>query len=70
MTIHTGENFKCIQCNKSFSYEANMKKHFTKHTGEKKHKCAQCDKGFDLASGLKLHNAHVDSQWGKATPLF
>ena len=33
-----------------------MKKHLTKHTGEKKHKCAQCDKGFDLASGLKLHS--------------
>ena len=59
---HAGVKYNCLQCDKSFSREDNLKTHSLNHTGEKPHNmpkqlsCDVCPKTFARRSHLLRHN--------------
>ncbi|KAK3587569.1 hypothetical protein CHS0354_004859 [Potamilus streckersoni] len=48
-------NIKCLECDKMFFTEDNMRRHLKLHSDERPHKCAQCSKAFKTIHGLKSH---------------
>ena len=59
-TYNEGMTNKCYQCNYSYSYPSNLKRHLKIHSGEKPNKCNQCNFASvgadDLRTHLKTHN--------------
>ncbi|XP_075222871.1 uncharacterized protein LOC142325253 [Lycorma delicatula] len=47
--------FKCVQCDKQFSSEANLKIHMVVHSDIRKYKCHLCGKSFKLKLTLSRH---------------
>lgn len=50
-------NIKCLECEKMFFTEDNMRRHLKLHSEERPYKCdkSDCDKAFKTMTGLKLH---------------
>lgn len=50
-------SIKCLECDKMFFTEDNMRRHLKLHSEERPYKCdkADCDKAFKTMNGLKLH---------------
>ena len=48
---------KCLECEKMFYTDENMRRHLKLHSGEKPFKCEEkdCDKAFKTPNGLKFH---------------
>ena len=53
---HSGVQYNCPQCNKSFTKDSSLKTHSLIHAGEKPHKCPECDKSFSQKDGLRRHS--------------
>lgn len=45
----------CLCCNYHTYYNANMRKHLRKHTGDKPFKCANCERRFSRKDSLQTH---------------
>ena len=45
--------FVCDECNKSFGWEKNLKRHMKIHTGEKPVVCNVCEKQFPRRSDME-----------------
>ncbi|XP_061114110.1 zinc finger protein 892-like [Conger conger] len=45
----------CTQCSKSFSGQANYRRHILVHTGERPHCCPVCSRGFSQMGNLQRH---------------
>ena len=57
-TSKTDESrFQCSQCDKSYSRNADLKKHMKTHSCENPCKCSICDKAFLHSEDLKKHIA-------------
>ena len=57
------KQFKCLQCNKSFSGPSSLSRHIKTHSNEKPFECVQCKKVFSRLSSLKRHeSSHSDEK--------
>ncbi|XP_065199306.1 zinc finger protein 629-like [Sycon ciliatum] len=45
----------CPECNKSFSYPSEFKRHISVHTGERPYPCRECGKTFKMKYYLNIH---------------
>ncbi|XP_022798805.1 zinc finger protein 2 homolog [Stylophora pistillata] len=60
--VNTAGNkqFKCVQCDKTFSGASSLSRHIKTHSNIKPFKCDECDKVFSRLSSLKRHqNSHA-----------
>ncbi len=57
-SVHRSQErkFKCGQCSRAYLNEANLKRHFRTHTGQKDFVCMVCNAAFNTKSELKLHS--------------
>lgn len=68
LKTHQPENlkkrFSCPLCSKTFSVQANSKRHLLSHTLEKPNKCEICGKSFQFKYKLTRHNiqAHINAK--------
>ena len=56
------QGYRCLKCDKTFSYEANLKKHTESQVHERKkleYKCEKCTEIFTRKEQLMRHNAFV-----------
>ena len=54
--------YQCSICQKKFSCQDYLKKHFLTHESESEHKCDICNKTFKRSDNLKRHmKIHTDS---------
>ena len=49
------EQYKCDQCDKTFSVPARLARHYRVHTGEKPFECEYCHKSFSVKENLSVH---------------
>lgn len=54
-TYQGKKEFKCLYCNKLFSFKSLLKIHLRVHTGEKPFQCDLCEKAFAQQGNLKKH---------------
>ncbi|XP_019738642.1 zinc finger protein 184 isoform X2 [Hippocampus comes] len=47
--------FKCPNCEKTYTRRSDVKRHMSAHTGERPHQCGQCGKRFSLRFMLVKH---------------
>ncbi|XP_075224471.1 uncharacterized protein LOC142326139 isoform X2 [Lycorma delicatula] len=57
LKIHAGESpqFMCDQCSQSYFNVFALKRHYLKHTSERKFVCEVCHKAFWMKDALKVH---------------
>lgn len=50
-------DIKCLECDKMFYTEENMRRHLKLHSGDRPYKCEEkdCEKAFKTPNGLKFH---------------
>ncbi|XP_068240449.1 zinc finger protein 501-like [Palaemon carinicauda] len=53
--VHTGIQFRCRECDKTFSKEVDLEVHHETHTRKKPFKCSVCEKSYSDRSQLKIH---------------
>ena len=54
--IHDGiKPYKCMECGKKFTNNANFRRHRRTHTGNKKFECTICKKRFTRFDGMRSH---------------
>ncbi|XP_068224837.1 zinc finger protein OZF-like [Palaemon carinicauda] len=54
--IHTGGQFRCRECDKTFSKKVDLNAHYKTHTRRKSFKCSECDKAFSHKNILTDHH--------------
>ena len=65
MRKHTGDLFRCEECDYSSAYKKDLESHMRKHTGDL-FRCDECDytstRNFNLKNHMrKKHNGDVES---------
>lgn len=57
LKIHAGESpqFMCDQCSQSYFNVFALKRHYLKHTSERRFVCEVCNKAFWMKDALKVH---------------
>ncbi|XP_068214226.1 zinc finger protein OZF-like isoform X1 [Palaemon carinicauda] len=55
MVVHTGGKFRCRDCGRRFSRQADRKTHYETHNRKKSFKCNVCDKAFFEKGDLTRH---------------
>lgn len=62
------KSYECPECNQSFDFLSQLKRHKITHTGERSHKCdfPGCDKTYAQAGGLYTHKKKHAAESGQA----